>query len=399
MKNVYDFLPKAEKNACENLYPEEKDKDGLIAQAADFYSESLEKAETLFGYPSYNVKLSEKTKALLLMHYSSCFSNNCGDISEADTSNYALDSKFMERKIVRIFSDKFGMGENAWGYVTSGGSESNFCGIDLAFIKNPDAMLYYSASAHYSVTKHAAFYPNECIPVSENEKMNAEALKSRILTNYKAKGLGANIVLTFGTTKFGAIDDIDDIVDFLTKHSIPYFLHVDAALFGGIPNNQIDAPLLLNAKERGIHSVAVSLHKYIGFKDVKSVFVSVCKPNGTDIEYIGQKDTTVTGSRSIPAFALYNHLKERLFNVAPYEYVKNINFFENLLKENGINYSRCERSNIFVVDCPDEQTCKDFQLSSFTVEENGELKTKAHFIIFPHHTEEMMIKAVNRLKK
>ena len=30
MKNVYDFLPKAEKNACENLYPEEKDKDGNL---------------------------------------------------------------------------------------------------------------------------------------------------------------------------------------------------------------------------------------------------------------------------------------------------------------------------------------------------------------------------------
>ena len=74
-------------------------------------------------------------------------------------------------------------------------------------------------------------------------------------------------------------------------------------------------------------------------------------------------------------------------------------YWIQFIKENGINYSRCERSNIFVVDCPDEQTCKDFQLSSFTVDENGELKTKAHFIIFPHHTEEMMIKAVNRLKK
>ena len=168
MKNVYDYLPEAEKAACESLYPEGKDNDCLIEQAADFYSASMEKAKTLFGYPSYNVNLSEKTKALLTMHYSSCFSNNCGDIAEAESYNYALDSKFMERKIVRLFADKFGMGENAWGYVTSGGSESNFCGIDLAFIKNPNAMLYYSASAHYSVTKHAAFYPNECIPVSEN---------------------------------------------------------------------------------------------------------------------------------------------------------------------------------------------------------------------------------------
>ena len=398
MKNVYDYLPETEKKACEDIYPDGKNNDCLTEQAATFYSKNSEKATCLFGYPSYNVKLSEKTKALLLMHYSSCFSNNCGDISEAKSSNYSLDTKFIERKIVDLFSDKFGMGESSWGYVTSGGTESNFCGIDLAFIINPNSMLYYSASAHYSVTKHAAFYPNECIPVSENEKLNVEVLKSRILTNYKAKGLGANLVLTFGTTKYGVTDDIDNIVGFLREHGVPYFLHVDAALFGGIPNNQEDAPLLLNAKQRGIHSVSVSLHKYIGFKDVKSVFVSVCKPCGTEIEYIGQRDTTVTGSRSIPAFALYNHLKERLFNVPPQEYKKNIVFFENLLKENGIKYTRCERSNIFVVDCPDEQTCKDFQLSSFTTEENGELKSKAHFIIFPHHTEEIMIKAVNRLK-
>ena len=36
-----------------------------------------------------------------------------------------MDTKEVEKRIVRLYAEKFGMGEEFRGYVTSGGSESN----------------------------------------------------------------------------------------------------------------------------------------------------------------------------------------------------------------------------------------------------------------------------------
>ena len=73
------------------------------------------------------------------------------------------------------------------------------------------------------------------------------------------------------------------------------------------------------------------MHKYLGFPDVKSVYVAAEKPQGKEIAYIGQHDTTVSGSRSIPAYALYNHIAEQLQENRTDLYAKNVRFFEKLL--------------------------------------------------------------------
>ena len=54
----------------------------VVAQASDFYAQLQEKARYMFGYPAYHAPLSERTQALLAMHYAAPFSNNCGDIDE-----------------------------------------------------------------------------------------------------------------------------------------------------------------------------------------------------------------------------------------------------------------------------------------------------------------------------
>ena len=367
----------------------------ISRDASAFYSNNREKARYMFGYPSYNYPLSTLTQYLLLEHYTSPFSNNCGDIEER--GNYAMDTKTIEKQIVGLYAEKFGMGGNFWGYITSGGSESNSCGITNAFLKNPHAILYYSAAAHYSVEKSARHYPRVEIPNLENDVLDLDALFAEILKNYEATGAGANLVLTHGTTKCGACDDIDGIVDFLKEHKIPYFIHVDAALFGGIPNNQTNAPVLTNCKARGIHSVCVSLHKYVGFPDVHSVFVAIEKPDGQEIAYIGQHDTTVSGSRSFPAFALYNHIREQLHTPDSGLYAKNIEYFETALRKNGVAYYKAPLSNIFVIDCPSPEICKKYQLSTFDEDENGVPK-RAHAIIFPSHRQKEMDELISDLK-
>lgn len=368
----------------------------ISEEAVSFYEKNGKAVKRMFGYPAHHVSLSLRTQYLLLMHYAAPFSNNCGDVEER--GNYAMDTKDVEKNILRLYADKFDMGDEIWGYVTSGGSESNSCGISLAFNKYPNGILYYSAAAHYSVEKYARLYPRKEIPTTANDEMDLDALFNEIAKNWASHRSPANLVLTHGTTKFGACDDVDKIVAFLRARDIPYYIHVDAALFGGIPNNQTDAPLLRNAKARGIDSVCVSLHKYVGFPDVHSVFVSTHKPHSRSIAYIGQHDTTVSGSRSIPAFALYNHIQEQLMETPKNEYVKNVNYFETLLQKERIPYYRAPKSNIFVFDAPSEETTKRFQLSTFTEMVNGKEHIKAHAIIFPHHGKKQMEELVNALK-
>ena len=369
----------------------------IVQDAQAFYQEKEAASFYMFGYPSYRYPLSPLTQHLLTMHYRAPFANNCGDIEER--GNYAMDTKDVEKRIVGLYAEKFGMGDKFWGYVTSGGSESNSCGIVLAFLKNPNGILYYSQSAHYSVEKYAKVYRHLEIPTTTNDKLNLEVLFQQIKANYQKDGAPANLVLTHGTTKYGECDDVDAIVQFLKTEQIPYYIHVDAALFGGIPNSQLDAPLLLNAKARGIHSVSVSLHKYVGFPDVKSVFVATHKPMGQKIAYIGQRDTTVSGSRSIPAYALFNHVQEQLNEQDVTLYAKNIRIFSKLLEHNHVPYYRAHNSNIFVVDEADDDVCKRFQLSCFDTVENGKNKRKAHVIIFPSHREKEMQELANALQK
>jgi histidine decarboxylase len=384
MKRLSDYLTHKNDEELSELTPIFQSE--IVANAAEFYDRVNVSAKRMFGFPAYHAPLSLATQYLLLLHYTAPLSNNCGDVDER--GNYAMDSKEIEKRIVKIFADKFGMGDEFWGYITSGGSESNSCGIDLAFAQNPNGILYYSKAAHYSIQKHGRYYGCEEIPVIYGDEMDLNALFDRILYNYQSKGTAANLMLTHGTTQYGACDDVDAIVAFLKKHKIPYYIHLDAALYGGIPNNQTDAPIFTDGKERGINSISVSLHKYLGFPAVKSVFVATQKPNGQKISYIGQHDTTISGSRSVSGYALYNHILEQYGNPAPELYSQNIRYFEELLTERGIPFYRAPKANIFVLDAPSERTCQKFQLSCFDVTENGKNRKKAHVIVFPSHEKE-----------
>ena len=309
-----------------------------------------------------------------------------------------MDTKATEKKIVALFAEKFGMGENFWGYVTSGGTESNSCGINLAFNKYPDGKLYFSRSAHYSVLKHAKGFDHEQIPTVGHDKIDLDALFSTIKKDVAKRLRPINLVLTHGTTMYGECDPVDEIVAFLNANRLDHYVHIDAAHFGGIPNNQKNAPVLTDLKARGVDSVCVSMHKYIGFPDVKSVFVATARPVFPKVDYIGQHDTTVSGSRSIPAFALLNHVTERLAVADENEYYRNVSVFYQLLTDAKVPFYQADKSNVFVIDKPDDAVCRRFQLSCFKETENDKEVDKAHIMIFPHHKKENMLALVNALK-
>lgn len=387
LKKFFDTkIDKYIKFIGENSKDIEKDKISVI-ECVDFYIKNFLLRERHFGYPANMCERSALVNIFRSIEKNGFLANNCGDVNES--GNYQMDSKEIERNILKIFAEKFGIEDNYWGYITSGGSESNEWAINTSFKKNPDGILYFCESAHYSIYKNSQPYKRRIIPQisDEDESINCEALFNQIEKDYSETKSPANIILTWGTTKYGSCDDVKKITDFLIDKHIPYYVHVDAALFGGIPNNQLDAPVISDIKSLNIDSISTSLHKYIGVPTVKSVLLSTKEAFGERIDYIGQTDSTTSGSRDIMPFSTRQQVMDILNCSEPCDYKKNIEFFEKCLKDENIKFIRNGKSNIFVVDAPSNEICKKYQLSCFT-DKMG--KQKAHIIIFPYQDQNII---------
>ncbi|WP_225853700.1 hypothetical protein [Micromonospora sp. AMSO31t] len=78
--------------------------------------------------------------------------NNIGDPwTDPDGANH---TKRYEREVLDWFGDLFrAPAGDRWGYLTSGGTEGNLYGLYLARARLPEALVYHSADAHYSLPK------------------------------------------------------------------------------------------------------------------------------------------------------------------------------------------------------------------------------------------------------
>ena len=78
--------------------------------------------------------------------------NNVGD--PFHRTNYRANTHEFEQEVIFHFAQLMGLDpEDAWGYVTSGGTEGNMYGLYLARELHPEGMLYFSEEAHYSILK------------------------------------------------------------------------------------------------------------------------------------------------------------------------------------------------------------------------------------------------------
>ena len=78
--------------------------------------------------------------------------NNVGD--PFHDSNFRPNSYEIEREVVHLFADLMRLErDQAWGYVTSGGTEGNMYGLYMGRELFPDGVVYFSQDTHYSVVK------------------------------------------------------------------------------------------------------------------------------------------------------------------------------------------------------------------------------------------------------
>ncbi|HEY5579212.1 MAG TPA: aminotransferase class V-fold PLP-dependent enzyme [Acidimicrobiia bacterium] len=146
----------------------------------------------------------------------------------------------MEADVVRWCADLVGLGPEAGGYLSSGGSMANLTAVITARReKLPphflEGVLYTSDQAHHSVKKAAllAGFPQDnlrTIPVDSAFRMRVDALAAQI-GNDRAAGLRPfMVVANGGSTNTGAVDPLPAIAD--VCHTEDLWLHVDAA-YGG----------------------------------------------------------------------------------------------------------------------------------------------------------------------
>jgi L-2,4-diaminobutyrate decarboxylase len=180
--------------------------------------------------------------------------------SSLDTWDQSAGGTLIERKLIDWTTDRIGLGENADGIFTSGGTQSNLQALLLAREEAKKSAKLLGLSQDSVVS----------LPVDHDKRMQTVAL-ARELERCKQDGLvPMAVVATAGTTDFGSIDPLPEIAELCAQYGV--WMHVDAAYGCGLlasvrHRNRIDGI------ERA-DSVTVDYHKSF-FQPVSSSAVLV----------------------------------------------------------------------------------------------------------------------------
>lgn len=310
--------------------------------------------------------------------------NNVGD--PFHDSNFQSNTHEVEREVIDIFADLMRLPrEEAWGYVTSGGTEGNMYGLYMGREAFPDGVAYFSQDTHYSVVKILRLLKmrNIMIKSQDNGEIDYDDLYETVRINRDAPVI---FIANIGTTMKGAVDDVDrmrGIVDDLAITS--YYIHADAALSGMIlPFVDEPQPYGFDA---GFDSVAVSGHKMIGSPMPCGVALTRREYVGRvarSIEYVGVLDTTLTGSRNaITPLMLWYALRQRgLDGIRDMvrECVDVAKYAVSRFNDSGIPAWRNKNSVTVVFPRPSDEVVRKWQLAPY--------EDIAHLITMPHVTRE-----------
>ncbi|MDJ0927194.1 MAG: histidine decarboxylase [Gammaproteobacteria bacterium] len=263
------------------------------ARLDDFYRYIEEKSHSEAGYPSAMDYDYSELKDLL--DYSL---NNVGDPFVAGTSK--VNSREFEIEALQFWARLMRAPQDDWwGYVTNGGTEGNLYGLYLARELYPKGIVYFSQDTHYSVTKNLHFLNmrNIMIRSQPNGEIDYDDLRETLKVNRDSPPI---IFANIGTTMTEAKDDLGTINGILDELAIPNrYIHSDAAMCGSIAPFLEPRPRFDFAD--GADSIAISGHKFIGSPIPCGIVLahrSHVNRIASAIAYIGNLDTTITGSRN-----------------------------------------------------------------------------------------------------
>ncbi len=357
--------------------------DGISLEAQERLATLLEdfevKSQTAMGYP---VNLDYDYSDLLpFLQYSA---NNVGD--PFHDSNFASNTHEIEREVVGTFADMMRLPrDDAWGYVTSGGTEGNMYGLYMGRETYPDGVVYFSQDTHYSVVKILRLLKarNIMIKSQPNGEIDYDDLYETVRIN---RDVPVIMMANIGTTMKGAVDDVDKMRDILDDLAVSNsYIHADAALSGMIlPFVEDPQPY---GFDRGFDSVAVSGHKMIGSPLPCGVTLTrkdYVSRIARSIEYVGVLDTTLTGSRSAFAplliwYAFQRHGLEGFKEIVTNS-LQQAEYAVQRFNEVGIPAWRNRNSVTVVFPRPSAEVIRKWQIAPY--------EDIAHIITMPNVTRE-----------
>jgi len=263
------------------------------ARLSHLFKRLSERTEMFLGYP-----VAKDFDCQGLAPFLDLPLNNIGDPFAPST--YQVDTREFEREVLEFAAGLLRAEEhNWWGYVTNGGSEGNLYGLYLARELFPKAMVYFSEATHYSVSKnlHLLGMPHIMIRAQKSGEIDYEDLRDTLrLHRDQVPILFANI----GTTMTEGKDDLARIRQIFKGLAIgESYIHSDAALCGLIAPYLTPRPAFDFAD--GADSISISGHKFIG-SPIPCGLVLAKKRHveriARSIAYIGNLDTTISGSRN-----------------------------------------------------------------------------------------------------
>ncbi|GLT17489.1 histidine decarboxylase [Vibrio zhanjiangensis] len=335
-----------------------------IQRLRDFYKHCIECQHQMLGYP--NASDYDYQNLWSFLQFSI---NNIGDWAEQP--HYPMNTFEFEKDVIEYFCRLYHSSlDEAWGYVTNGGTEGNMYGCYLAREIFPEGIVYFTKDTHYSVMKTIRFLNIEycMIPSDTRGEMDYDALELALESNPdKSPIIFANI----GTTMFGAIDDLKQIQSRLAKVGLSrnqYYIHADAACHGMILP-YVDNPPPFSFKD-GVDSISVSGHKMIGSPIPCGVVLALKKHTDKvshEIEYIAGSDKTLTGSRNgITPLFLWQFIRgtselEKKQRVQ--DCLQLAEHTAQRLNQHGITAWRHLNSNVVVFPKPSEELWRKYYLA------------------------------------
>ena len=326
-----------------------------------------------------------------LLPFLSYCPNNVGD--PFHDSNFRSNTHEMEREVVGLFADMMHLSrDDAWGYVTSGGTEGNMYGLYIGREMFPDGVVYFSQDTHYSVVKILRVLKSRNIMIKsqDNGEIDYEDLYETIRINRDSPVI---FIANIGTTMKGAVDDVSRVREIIDDLAITnFYIHADAALSGMVlPFVDEPQPYGFDA---GFDSVAVSGHKMIGSPMPCGVALTKREYVGRiarSIEYVGVLDTTLTGSRNAitPLMLWYAFEQHGLdgFREIVGECISVAEYAVSRFNDSGIPAWRNRNSVTVVFPRPSEEVIRRWQLAPY--------EDIAHLIAMPHVTREIIDSVVD----
>lgn len=372
-----------------------KDKVERLAEAeirlSYFFAKQIEYATTYFGYPE--VPENNDLAILGISSLAKLHLNNAGD--PWVQGNAKMHTKEFEKEALDFVAKIYGIENNYWGYITSGGTEGNLYGIytgrEYFFVKKKKPIFLYSDSSHYSIPKNGYLLGIERMLIKsqisgEIDYTDLKVQLKNIISRNENYGIVLN--LNIGTTMTGAIDSIKKVNQCLDEINInrkDILIHADAALMGFIyPFTKGSENLFKN----GVNSIAISGHKFPGAINPCGIILTNKTTHDIAfgeqwVPYLKTHDTTISGSRNgflaINLWYIFQKKGIKGFKTESKKCIANAKYLASKLKKMDYpNVSHFPNQIIVTFKKPIQQLVSKYQLAT--------QEDLAHVVVMQHIT-------------